>query len=107
MTINQIKQANKQAGNHFFEPATMNFFNSRILQKVISNKTKEKFYFVTSEKCPLIANSPRLYTIRVFTKDGNIDMIGEFQAYKYSYQAYKAIEKIIDKEISQNEITAS
>ena len=102
MTIEQIRQA----GNHFFEPATMNFFNSRILPMVFSNHTKDKFYFVISEKCPLIANSPRLYTIRVFTKDGNIDMLGEFQAYKYSYQAYKAIEKII-KEEQKNENTTS
>jgi hypothetical protein len=97
MTIDQIKQGNKQAGNHFFEPAAMNFFNSRILQRVIPNKTKDKFYFVTSEK--FNRNSPRLYTIRIFTKDGNIDMIGEFQEYKYSYQAYKAI--MLEMEVAE------
>jgi hypothetical protein len=88
MTLDDIKSQNAAAGLHFFEPATMRFFNSRTLSRVFDGPGG--IYFVTSEKrtgfnCP---DGKRLYTVRCFNpKTGDVKTRGEFQAYKTSKQA--------------------
>lgn len=78
--------------NYFFSPGSKRFFNSRILDSVYP--TKKLVYFVTSEKFDY--KSPRLFTIRAYNpKTGSIDTIGEFQQYKTSLQAKKAILKLL------------
>lgn len=86
-TVSEIKQANRAAGKHFFDPATMRFFRSRILRGVIGGK-----YFVTSEQFD--ANSPRLYTLHEATPEGDIRTVGDFQAYTYPYQARNAAKRL-------------
>lgn len=73
-TIREIKEANRAAGHHFFEPSTMRFFNSRILRGVIGGR-----YFVTSEKFD--EGYPRLYTVRECRPDGDIIAVSEFQQF--------------------------
>lgn len=80
-SIRTIKQANKEAGQHFFDRSTMRFFNSRVCRKVIGN------YFVTSEQFD--HKSPRLYTLRRVDDRGHIDTIGEFQSFATSRAAYR------------------
>ena len=82
-TIKEIKQANKEAGQHWFDADTMRFFNSRILSPVIGGR-----YFVSSEKYD--DGSPRLYTIRIANDDGTIDTVGDFQGYETADKAKRA-----------------
>ena len=42
-TTDDVKAANREAGRHFFDPATMRFFNSRVHRAVYGGR-----YFVTS-----------------------------------------------------------
>lgn len=89
-SIRSIKQANKEAGQHFFDANTMRFFNSRVCRKVIGN------YFVTSERFD--HNSPRLYTLRRVDDRGWIGSIGEFQAFATSRAAYQEAARLWEAE---------
>ncbi len=67
MTITEIKKQNREAGQHFFEKETMQFFDSRIESSPI--RGHERSYFVTSEQfrgMGMCADGPRKYTVRVF-----------------------------------------
>jgi len=56
MTIATIKANNLLAGQHFFERATMRFFQSRVFSTIYGGK-----YFVTSEINP---SGEKRYTVR-------------------------------------------
>ena len=74
-TITAIKQANRDAGNHWFEPATLRFFRSRVLPTVYQGPGG--IYFVSSEQ--FNDASPRRYTVRTFDPTtGEVDTFGEF-----------------------------
>ena len=73
-TIRLIKEANKNAGKHFFEKETMRFFSSRILPTVYQGEGG--MYFVTSEVDP---SGKKAYTVREFIPDTKeINTVGEF-----------------------------
>ena len=78
----QLIRHNTYAGNHFFKPFNMRFFNSRY-QGVPPYKGR---VFVTSEKFDW--KSPRYYTVRCIRPDGGIDTIGEFQGFSTRYDAH-------------------
>lgn len=86
-TIQEIKDANKAAGQHWFSPDTMRFFRCRVSGPVIAN------LFVSSEQGPGW-DEPRRYTIRRANADGSIDTIGEFQGYASKRTALTAIRRI-------------
>lgn len=93
MTIREMAQANKAAGNHWFEPDTMRFFASRV-----SSETYEcadgRWLFVSSE-CP--PRGVRRYTVRSFDpKTAGVDTVGEFQAYATLSQAKRAARALAD-----------
>lgn len=81
-TIQQIKDANKSIGGHWFDPSTLRFFHSIIRGPVIANM------FISSERYDTIGE--RRYTIRECI-DGRIDTVGEFQQYTSKADALKAI----------------
>lgn len=78
-TIQQIKDANKNAGQFWFLPKTMRFFKTRIYPRVfIAN---ERMFFISSEKGP---SGVRAYTIREAFESGKVETpadMGGFQAY--------------------------
>ena len=92
-----------RAGSHFFDKATMRFFNSRLLPATLTqmDATGDRFRFVTSERFD--ANSRRSYTVRSVTfyrvADNNgtprerveVNTVGEFQAYGSAAQARRHI----------------
>lgn len=84
-TIQQIKDANKSIGAHWFEPATMRFFHSHVSGPVIANM------FVSSEKGP---DNIRRYTVRRANDDGSIETVGEFRQYGTKRAAVNAIRRI-------------
>jgi hypothetical protein len=90
-TIAQIKQANRRAGFHFFDRASMRFFSSRVSSLVVAGR-----YFITSERDTYDRhyNYPRAYTIRVINSNGSVDTVGEFQQYATLSQAKRAVYKL-------------
>jgi hypothetical protein len=77
-TLAAIKRANKAAGLHWFEPATLEFFNSVVHKEDIFAGPAGVF-FVSSEKD---GHNPRRWSVRQFDPtDGSIDTVGEFQAH--------------------------
>ena len=78
MTINDIRDANESAGLHFFEPAAMRFFDSKVLPKVYEGPGG--VYFVTSEQFhDGEYHAERKYTVREFNpENGRIWSNSEF-----------------------------
>ena len=84
MPIHDIKLANKQAGQHFFDASTLRFFRSRVIAQVYDDR-----YFITSEQAP---GGPRLYTVREAIDGGKrIKTVGKFQEHPTLWQARGAI----------------
>ena len=87
-SLDDIKTANSQAGQHYFEPSTMRFFRSRVSEDVY-RVPGHGAYFVTSEQYRSFsgAMAPRMYTVRHAAPDGSCDTVGEFQAYETGRKA--------------------
>jgi hypothetical protein len=72
-SIDDLRKAADDLGSHYFEPATMRFFNSRVLEGIYrpSIQTHPRTgLFVTSERFSDYSQgfvNPRLYSIRRFT----------------------------------------
>lgn len=67
--ISDIKAIANGAGSHFFDAATMRFFQSRVLDGVYAPDGHDavegsRFFFVTSERYD---DNPRHYAVRVLT----------------------------------------
>jgi hypothetical protein len=89
-TIDKIKDANARAGQYFFEPATMRFFHSRILEQVYEGEGG--VFFVTSERFGM--KHPRLYTVRKFDPEtSSVDTASKFQEFKTASGAKGAAER--------------
>lgn len=86
--IGRIEEANRQAGQHFFEPATMRFFNSTVFPRVYGGR-----YFITSER--LDEHHPERFTIRVAFDDGSVQTIGEFRAFDSHEDAVLGIGRLL------------
>src|SRR4051794_19932627 len=82
-TVEQIKQANRDAGQHFFSPDTMRFFKSRVMDFVTGGR-----FFVTSEQNGY--SDPRMWSIREAMPDGTIESYSEFQQYSSGAVAKRA-----------------
>ena len=83
-SIEQVQEANREAGRHFFDPSTMDFFSSRIESALIQRR-----FFVTSEQGP---DGIRAYTVRVVYDSARIGSVGGFQGYATKREAIKAID---------------
>lgn len=85
-SIDEIKDANKRLGHHFFTPNALKFFKSRIGETIYHGK-----YFITSEKRN---DALRLYTIREAKENGSVKTVGDFQQYRTSAAAITAVKKL-------------
>lgn len=88
-STNEIRIEAKRAGSHFFDAETMRFFGSRVLPTVYGGR-----YFITSEQ-DHYRNGAKAYTVRIALDKGNIDTVGDFQAYATRAQAVKAIKQLL------------
>ena len=83
--IEQIQRINAAKGFHWFEPDTLRFFRSRVAERGYT--IDDVFvYFVSSEQFvtyhPRYRVDRRRYSVRVANMlTGDIDTVGEFQAY--------------------------
>ncbi len=66
----------RQPDGHWFDRDTLRFFRSRIGQQ--HALADGRWLFITSEQGP---TNVRNYSVRVMAVDGDIDTVGEFQAY--------------------------
>lgn len=78
--IEDIKQANRAAGQHWFDAGTMRFFQTRVHNRIYGGR-----YFVTSERMP---NGDRVYTVRLARSDGGIETVGRLGQYASSEAAH-------------------
>lgn len=78
-TMSGAIKAHKNAGGHFFDGDTMEFFSSRILHDTYEPKTG---MFVTSDVFGEEPEDPRTYAVRRINLDNpkRIDNVGERQA---------------------------
>lgn len=72
-TIADVRAANQDAGNHFFDRDTMRFFKSRIVSNLYGGR-----YFITSEQGP---HGPRKFTIREAHENGDVTTASSFMQY--------------------------
>lgn len=86
-TLQQVINANRKIGNHFFDASTMKFFNSIIHGDLVKGR-----YFITSEKNN--RENTRRYTIRMANNNGSIDTIYKFQHFKTLAKAKRAIKDL-------------
>ena len=83
----QVRQANRDAGQFWFSPSTLRFFNSRPGRRLYGFR-----YFISSERYDW--NTPRRYTVREVTPKAHIETVGEFQQYATRAQALAAIREL-------------
>jgi hypothetical protein len=90
-TLDQIKRAAIGARSHWFDPASMRYFNSRLGQTVYP--VQGGALFISSERFDY--GSPRLYSVRSCTWDGCIDTVGKFQEFSTSTAAHSAASRLV------------
>jgi len=95
--VSEIKEANRKSGRYFFEADTMRFFRS----KVATYYVWDGRYFITSEQNVWFDEhhqrhaEPRRFSIREAHDDGDIDTVGEFQAWATLAQARQAVNRLL------------
>ena len=77
-TMQQVIDANKAAGHHWFERPTMRFLRTRLCPNTVKGLPDGGALFVTSECGP---DRVRRYSVRRALPTGGIDTVGAFQAY--------------------------
>ncbi len=88
----EVKQRNVSKGQHFFEPETMRFFNSRVSNILYGGR-----YFVTSERNN---DYPRYYTVREALHDGTFATHDEFQQYRSRSGAHARAKRLAKEEMT-------
>jgi hypothetical protein len=90
-SIDEIKAYNESIGSYWFEPASMRFFDSRVMSQVFP--FADGAFFVSSERCD---GGPRRYTVRVATKRG-ITTHGSFNTIPERRQALRKAKAYADE----------
>jgi len=88
-SIEQIKKSNEAIGHNWFRADTMRFFSSEVLPTIYGGK-----YFISSEE-DTYGNYARKFTIRIAKANGDIDTVGDFQAYETAEEAMKAVTEMV------------
>jgi hypothetical protein len=87
-------RANESIGQCWFSKGSMRFFNCRILESSI-RPVEGGAYFISSERRE--SHTPRLYTIRFISDEGELERIGEFQQYETANQAKGALKALLSE----------
>lgn len=81
-----VVKANDEAGRHWFEDDTMQFFKTRLESNLIDG-----LYFISSERGPY---GPRAFSVRMADEDAHIQTVGDFMAYSTLEDAKTALEGV-------------
>lgn len=90
-TMQQVIDANRAAGHHWFDWSTMRFFRTRLCPNTVKGLPDGGALFVTSECGP---DRVRRYSVRRAHPRGAVSTIGGFQAYATRAQAFAALRNI-------------
>lgn len=101
-TLAEAKRLNKNAGDTWFSPETMRFFNTRIHGGI----RRERFFITSEQFIDSRGNSePRMYSIRSINwETGQVETVGEFQEYKTLEAAKLAITQIASTALMNAEV---
>jgi hypothetical protein len=88
LTMQDVIDANKSIGHHWFDRETLRFFNTRIESSLIAGE-----YFITSERVD--DRDRRRYSLRRAKPDGTVETIGAFQAYASKSEALNAARAMV------------
>ncbi len=94
--IEKIKLANQQAGQFFFSPDTMRFFRSRLSNEVERLPNGGALFITSEQNHGMGGPYPRLFTIRMAKPDGDVDTVGEFQAFNSRASAIRVMRKLAE-----------
>ena len=64
--VHGLKDAARECGSFFFEPETMKYFDSRLIDVESTSEDTLTGYFLTSER-DRFSNPPREYNVRTYT----------------------------------------
>ena len=96
--MTELMDLNAKAGQYFFSPDTMKFFNSHVGGEVFVKGGNA--YFITSEKFSIPSehvSEPRKFTIRSMDmKSGSVSTVGEFQQFSTESQAKKKLKELVE-----------
>ncbi len=86
-SMEEIQQANREAGRYWFSPDTMEFFETIIESEVIGGQ-----YFISSEKPP---HAPRAFAVRCADEAGHISTVGKTCEFPTLAAAELAVEELV------------
>ena len=84
--LQDVVRANDEAGQHWFDADTMEFFKSRLESDLIDGR-----YFISSEHGPY---GPRAFSVRMADEDAHIQTVGEFMGYATKTDAIHAVTQL-------------
>jgi hypothetical protein len=85
-TVNAIKEANRAAGSHWFDPSTMRAFGTRVLPEVYQGPGG--VYFVTCDSAGFRPSDGREYNVRRFEpSDGQVRTAEGAEAFDSAHDA--------------------
>ena len=87
-SVADAKRANERKGGHWFEPATLRFFRSRQCEMTAEMDGAGGILWVSSEEGP---SGGRRYSIRHCNPAGDVETIGDFQAWGSRSGAHAAL----------------
>jgi hypothetical protein len=96
--MTELMDLNAKAGQYFFSPDTMKFFDSRVGGEAFVKD--DKAFFITSEKFSdrlEHISEPRKFTIRSMDmRTGSVSTVGEFQGFSTESQAKKKLRELVE-----------
>lgn len=93
ITMNHLIKKTQEGGSKFFDPESMEFFQTELYEEIFNGK-----YFITSEQSNshYVWDGERRWSIRSFSiEDEKVDIntVGDFGAYKSLEEALEAIKE--------------
>jgi hypothetical protein len=92
-----MSEIRRAARGHWFDPSSMRFFRSRVGSTAYRTADGSRAYFVSSEQFEdgRGYRADRRYTVRVIDlATGDIDTVGDFQAYASRSGADRAAQRL-------------
>jgi hypothetical protein len=99
-SIAEMREANKAAGQHFFDKDTLRFFDGIVPedQPIVHGR-----FFVTSEQFD--GRSPRLHTLRYANAEAGINTVGRFQQFASFDEAREALSDAITQGVTVQQVS--
>jgi hypothetical protein len=99
-SVAEVREANKAAGQHWFEADTLRFFDGVVPedQPIVHGR-----FFVSSEQFD--SRSPRLHTVRYVNATAGIDTVGAFQQFESFDEARGALKHAVAAGVTISQVS--